>query len=414
MRRLSSLLLIACLLVPACAGRPATPPVPSEPPYALILVSLDGFRWDYLDRPEAVHLRELAARGVRAQALIPSFPSKTFPNHYTIVTGLYPGDHGIVANTMYDPGSDAWFRMSDAAAVTDGRWWGGEPLWVTAEKQGQHAATMFWPGSEATIEGVVPSRTRAYDGRVSNSARVKQVLDWLDLPAPEHPTFLTLYMSDVDGAGHSHGPDSPQVDSAIGRVDAAVGLLVDGLKARGVLGRTDLVIVSDHGMAATSADRLVVLDDYIDPRTVDVIDWSPVLAIRPHPGMADSVYRGLSRAGHMQVWRKAELPERFHYWDNPRVAPIIGLADEGWSITTRQQATTSPGRFNGGSHGFDPALASMHGILVAAGPDFRSGVEVPPVANIHLYDLMAHVLGLTPAQNDGSLDSVKVMLRGSE
>jgi predicted AlkP superfamily pyrophosphatase or phosphodiesterase len=356
-------------------------------------------------------LRALAARGVQAQGLIPSFPSKTFPNHYTVVTGLYPGHHGIVANTIYDPGADAWFRMSDVSAVTNGRWWGGEPLWVTAEKQGQHAATMFWPGSEAEIDGVRPSHTRKYDGRVSNRDRVRQVLEWLDLTGEQHPTFLTLYMSDVDGAGHRYGPDSPQVDSAIATVDSAIGLLVEGLRERGVLDRTDIIIVSDHGMAATSADRVVILDDYINPGTVTVIDWSPVLAIRPRPGFEDSVYRGLGRAAHMRVWRKTELPERFHYLDSPRVAPIIGLADEGWSIATRKRATESPESFNGGNHGFDPALPSMHGIFIAAGPDFSQGTTTPPVANVHLYDLMAHVLGLTPAKNDGSLDSVRAVLK---
>ena len=373
----------------------------------VVLVSLDGFRWDYLDRPAAVNLRALAARGVRAKRLVPAFPSKTFPNHSTLVTGLYPEHHGIISNTMWDDEIGKTFSLSAREVMVDPRWWGGEPLWVTAVKTGRTSASYFWPGSDLAIGGVLPTYFHVYDGRVPNATRVRGVLDWLSLPPADAPLFVTMYLSDVDHAGHEFGPDAPQTDSAIARVDSMVGALVTGLAARGLSDKVNVIVVADHGMSATSPDRQIFLDDYIDLTSVIVVDWSPVAAILPRAGHEDSVYARLRRAHpQLAVYRKNEIPARLHYRDNPRITPILALAADGWSIASHARPLRGPG----GNHGYDNALPSMGALFVAAGPAFRRGVVVEPFQNIHVYELLATITGLTPQPNDGSLDSVRSLL----
>ncbi|MDZ7266658.1 MAG: ectonucleotide pyrophosphatase/phosphodiesterase [candidate division KSB1 bacterium] len=374
----------------------------------VILISIDGFRHDYLDRAAAPNLQRLARNGVRAHGMIPAFPSKTFPNHYTLVTGLYPEHHGIVSNTMLDPEGKARFRISDRAAVEDSRWWGGEPLWVTAQKQGQLTATYFWVGSEAEILGTRPAYWKRYAHNTPNRARVAQVLAWLDLPKPQRPTLITLYFSTVDEAGHEFGPDSPEVMQAVAAIDTVIGTLLEGLAARDIFQQVNLIIVSDHGMAATSAGRVIHLDDYLDLQQVDVIDWTPVLALLPRPGEEEAVYQKLKGAHpHLQVYRKAEVPERFHFRGHRRIMPIIGLADEGWTISTRGRNR----RPRGGDHGYDNLLPSMRATFIAHGPAFKSQLQVAPFQNIHVYNLACEILHLVPAPNDGSLDSVRTMLK---
>lgn len=330
-----------------------------------------------------------------------------------MVTGLFPEHHGVVENTMYDPVFDNIFRISNSATVADARWWGGEPLWVTAEKQGQIAASYFWPGSEAPIEGVRPHYWTHYDSHVPNRARVRQVLDWLALPAARRPTFVMLYFSDVDQAGHDFGPQSPQVAAAVLRVDSAVGMLLDGISNGGMDREVNVIVVSDHGMAATSPDSVVALDDYLAlDLLARVVGGNPLLAIWPRPGMAASVYRSLhGRHPHLAVWRKDE-PAWFHLRENRRIPPILALADAGWSLSVRRRDVVEhPDRFRGGAHGYDDTLEVMRATFVAAGPAFRQGAVAPAFRNVHLYDLIAGILGITPAPNDGSADSVANLLQ---
>jgi predicted AlkP superfamily pyrophosphatase or phosphodiesterase len=383
----------------ACAQAP-----PSRPP--VILVSLDGFRADYLNRGLTPVLSGLAREGVRATALIPVFPTKTFPNHYSIATGRWPGIHGIIGNEFYAPDLGRAFRMADRDAVRDARFWGAEPIWVTAERQGVATAPFFWPGSEAAIGGIRPTYVRPFDAGMPDSARVRQVLEWLDLPTDRRPAFLTLYTSVVDAAGHEHGPDAPETRSAIAQADSLIGRLLDGLKSRGLEGKVDLIVVSDHGMASTSPSRVISLDDFIDRESADVDALSPVLMLRPRAGLEDSIYRGLKRAPHLTTYRKAELPERFHLRENARVPALVALADEGWEIRWR----TGAGPVGLGDHGYDDSLPSMRALFVAHGPDFRHGVVVPAFRNIHIYVLLAELLGVRPAATDGSPDSVRALL----
>ena len=404
------LALAVLLLLAGCHGAPARGAAPAGA--TLVLVSIDGFRPDYLRRPASMRLRRLAAQGAEARWLEPVAPTLTFPNHYSIVTGRFPAHHGVVGNAMFDPAIGYRFSIRDTAAVRDPRWWGGEPIWVTAVKQGRRSATFFWPGSEAPIGGVRPTYARAYDSSVPNRARVRQVLDWLRLPASEAPSLVTLYFSDVDAAGHRYGPNAPQVDSAIARVDSAVGGLADGLEAMAAGGRVNLLFVSDHGMTDVSPDRLIYLDDYLPLPSIRVDEWAPILGVTPLEGTAEHLYERLrGRHPHLAVYRRAEVPPRFHFDASPRLAPVIAVADEGWLVTTHAiMDTLSAGGFPKGMHGYDPALPTMRAFLVARGPAFRHGVLVPPFTNVHLYALMAHILGLRPAPNDGVLDSAATLL----
>ena len=405
--------LTAVLLIAACTSspKPTATPTPAPSDKIVVLVSLDGFRADYLDRPVAKRLQQLARSGVHAEWMTPSFPSKTFPNHYTIVTGLYPEHHGIVANNVRDSALGL-FTMSDSTAVRDARWWGGEPIWVTAEKQGRRAANFFWPGSEAPVGGVYASRWMRFNDRFPNAARVDSVLTWLSQPTGQAPSLVTLYYSDVDHAGHTFGPDAPQTDSAIARVDSMVGRLVDGLAAKGLAQRVNVIVVSDHGMQLTPKDKLIPLDDYISLDDVDVVDWTPVGAIVPKPGKLEAVYERLRNANpHLKVYRKGEVPARFHFNDNSRITPLVLIADEGWSITSR--ARVAGWQPNSASHGWDNTVPSMRALFVAAGPAFRQGYVAPTFQNIHVYNLICAILGLAPAPNDGSLDSTRAMLRSS-
>jgi predicted AlkP superfamily pyrophosphatase or phosphodiesterase len=380
----------------------------------VILISLDGFRADYLERPVAPRLRALAARGVRAERMISVFPSKTFPNHYSVVTGLTAEHHGIVANVMRDSVLGR-FTTRDTVAQSESRWWGGEPIWVTAELQGVRAASISWPGSEAAIKGVRPTWWQRYWHEEPAASKIGKVLRLLQLPADSAPGLITLYFHDVDTDSHDYGPDAPETDAAIARVDSAVGALEDGIARLGLRDQVTLIIVSDHGMAPVSGDRQIVLDDYLDVATIEMIDWSPVGALVPRDGDAERVYRALhGKHPHLQVYRKGEVPARWHFNDSPRITPIVLVADEGWSISSRESLRRRAERGTtrwGGAHGYDPELPSMGALFVAAGPGIAEGSVVAPFRNVHVYSLMAHLLGLTTARTDGSLDSVRVMLR---
>jgi len=416
-RRLAVLLLVALSACRALGPAPAeiAPALAGPDSPIVILISIDGWRHDYFDRFQPPTLSGLTARGVRALGLIPQFPSKTFPNHYTIVTGLRLANHGIVSNNMVAPDIPGRFAMSNREVLADPRWWGGEPIWNTVERQGKVAASMFWPGSETVIGGRQATYWTPFDDRLSHRERVGQILEWLRLPEGRRPSLLTLYFSDVDTVGHNLGPDSEEVREAALRVDRSIGELVAGVEAEGLSGRVNYVVVSDHGMAPTSPDRRIVLDDYVDPDTVDVIDWSPVLALSPRDGNVEALYEALKgRHPALTMYRNSEIPAVYGLAGHPRVPAIIGIADEGWSVTSRRevarwQAAGIHGR--GGAHGYDARTKSMEGLFIASGPRLRSGLRVQPFENVHVYDLMCALLGIEPAKNDGDSAVTRGMLR---
>lgn len=384
------------LLIAGCAQVPL-----AEPSAPLILVSLDGFRPDYLKLDGARNLRTLAAQGVRAEAMHPSFPSITFPNHYTIVTGLRPDHHGIVDNTMEDPALPGErFSLSNRKAVTDHRWWDqAEPIWVTAEKQQVRTAVMFWPGSDAAIHGVLPRDYRPFDSKVAANDRVDVVLGWLDQPVANRPRMLALYFDDVDHAGHGFGPGSAEVADSVARVDAALGRLTDGLRARGI--EANIVIVSDHGMAATSTQRLIRFNSIAPPASYRLITTGPYAGIEARPGAEPALAAALLKPQeHMQCWRKGEIPARFHYGQNARVPQFICSADVGWYIVPGEAADKLP---KGGTHGYDNLSPEIQAVFIAAGPAFKHGVVLPAFDNVDVYPLLMKLINVQALPSDGTL-----------
>lgn len=401
---------VACLCLGACAQR-AVPAVAAQGDSPIVvLVSLDGFRADYLDREPTPHLRRLAASGVRARWMVPAFPTLTFPNHYTIVTGLLPAHHGIVGNHFVDPSDGARFRYSDTLVAPQSRWWGGEPLWVTATRQGRRSATFFWPGSDAVIGGLRPDRWKKYDPGVSHQARVDSVLAWLALPPAERPAFVTLYFSEVDHAGHEYGPESPELVHAVAEVDSMIGRLVDGVRRLRLQNHVNVIIVSDHGMAGSSSQRQIVLDDYVEPNSVNAVSLGQFISLIPADGDTSRLLTVLANAPHLSLYAADRTPARWRYSGNRRISPVVGVAESGWVLTSR--SSLSSGRAaRGGGHGHDNADSLMRAVFIAAGPAFKHGYIAEPFQNLHVYELVCAILGLTPASNDGSLDSVRAMLR---
>lgn len=382
----------------------------------VILISLDGFRYDYLDKFQPPTLNELAKTGVRAKWLIPSFPSKTFPNHYTIATGLYPAHHGIVENNIYDFG--AVFGIDKKPEVQNPRWWLGEPIWVTAERQNQRAAAYFYPGTETKIQGVLPTYNKEYNGKSPNDLRVDQILRWLDLPVEKRPTMLTLYFSDVDDAGHEFSPDAEETRYAVLEIDDNLKRLVDGLKRRKIFGKANIIIVSDHGMATVDRRNAVFLDDAFDAeKQAERVLWTgEIVQIFPKPNEETKIISALkTQVKHAACWLKAEIPARFHYGDGARVAPIVCSADEGWVLTNHKRYDEWKERdeIRGlrGAHGYDNQLESMRATFIANGAAFKKGYVAEPFENIQIYNLMCKILGLSPAKNDGDFERVKDLLK---
>jgi predicted AlkP superfamily pyrophosphatase or phosphodiesterase len=294
-------------------------------------------------------------------------------------------------------------------------WWGGVPIWTLVERAGRASAPLFWPGSEAPHDGVMPRYWQRYDENRPAGARIDQVLAWLDLPAPQRPVFLTLYFEDTDTAGHEKGPDSPEVLAAIARDDGYIGALMNGLDRRGIADRVNIVVVSDHGMTAVDDTRMMVADDYFSSNDAFVSDINPALSVFPRAGKEDAVYEALVHANpHLKVYHRRNLPERWHFRDHPRVPPIYGVSDEGWQVVRRATVENiKAGTIVGarGQHGYDPQLMSMRAIFIAAGPAFKRGVTVAPFENVSIYHVLARILGVTPASNDGDPLVVTHLLR---
>ncbi|HJW05941.1 MAG TPA: ectonucleotide pyrophosphatase/phosphodiesterase [Rhodanobacter sp.] len=411
--------LLLCSLAAFSFGCATQRPVaPAVRPTPLLLVSIDGYRPDYLQRGLSPTLAMLAQGGVQAASMQPAFPSLTFPNHYTIVTGLTPDHHGVVNNTMFDPQLGK-FSLASRKAVSDGRWWAeGTPIWETADRHGLRTATMFWPGSEAAIHGHRPDYWKPFDASVTAEQRVDQVLAWLDLPDAERPSFLTLYFDEVDHAGHVYGPDTAQVNRVLRDTDAALAQLVEGLKQRGLFERINLIVLSDHGMAGVPEANSVLIDRLIPLDRVHMVSMGILAGFNPSSDSAEAradfakVEQALQQPHpHMQCWDKTRVPARLAYGGNPRVPQLLCLANVHWRITTSDYAAKRKGRLSLGEHGYDNAEPLMQALFVAHGPAFRVGAKLPAFPNVDVYPLMTHLLGIPAAANDGDYDAVKDMLK---
>ncbi len=412
MRRSFAFLLALLSLALVSCSTPAAPTATGP----LILISIDGFRWDYLRKYDAPTLQRLAATGVHATRMTPSFPSKTFPNHYTLVTGLRPAHHGIVGNWFYDPAVGETFGMSKPDSNAQEHWWDeGEPVWITAEKQHRRSFCYFWPGSEAEHHGVRPSRFKPFDPKINTNARVDELLSWLAVPAAEQPHLCTLYFDLVDSAGHKYGPDSPKTAAAVKEADAAVQRLLDGLARLGLGDTVNLVIVSDHGMSPCGPDQVIFLEDLMDVAQVQVDSTGPVGGVRPKPGTVSAAELAASiRAKappQLHVYLRDETPAQYHYRDNPRIPDVVLVCDDHWNFESKTGWPKRAPTYNIGSHGWDPATPNMGALFIAHGPAFRAGVEIPDVDNVDVYNLLCAALGIRPAANDGGSDLTHRALR---
>lgn len=388
----------------AATERPAAP---------LLLVSLDGFRWDYcaLHPEETPNLRRLAREGVSAEALIPVFPSQTFAAHYSIVTGLYPAQHGIISNRFFDPELGVFFHYKIPNSLHDPRLWGGEPIWITAEKQGRRSACYFWPGSEVLGE-VRPTIAKKYDYSIPFEKRLDELVGWLQRPEDKRPDIITFYLEETNSAGHYYGVDAPQTLAAIKLLDERVGRIVERLRAENI--PINLVIVSDHGMAPIEGpERTAILDDYVDPTKIQVDFDGAVAGLRVLEGTAEDLVQQLSALPKQyRVYHAKDLPPRWRLIGSPRIPDVWVVPEPGWRIQLRAFFDAANDKFLKGDHGYDSASPLMHGILIAHGPSFKNdGAILPAVESIHIYNLMCAALGLTPAPNSGDDRLVEAFLQ---
>lgn len=384
---------------------------PEGAPPTVILISMDGFRSDYWNRGKTPHFHELIKRGTLADHLKPVFPSVTFTNHYSLVTGLFAENHGIVNNSMWDPVIRKSFEIHNAdAAVDQSVWWEGEPVWVTAERQGKRTASMFWVGSSAEINGTRPTYWMPYDQAFPKQKRIEKVLEWLDLPLEKRPQFITLYFEDTDLAGHRYGPDSEEVTQAIKELDDSLGLLVAGLKIRGLQKSTTLILVSDHGMASVKRSDRLLLNDYVKPNEAKVVGNGALVFVWPASKQAElAILKKVDKKpGPFQLLLKEKMPERFHFSKHRRISPLVFLANEGWYWETGLLPSIKPAVF--GMHGYDNISPRMQAIFLAVGPNFNENKKVGEVENIDIYSLLAHLLKLRPANTDGSYQRIERVL----
>ncbi|KAF2013252.1 Phosphodiest-domain-containing protein [Aaosphaeria arxii CBS 175.79] len=391
-----------------------------------ILISLDGFRADFLYRGLTPTLNKFVANGISPKYMMPSFPSVTFPNHYTMATGLYPEAHGVVGNSFWDPSLKKEFYYTDPDRSLQPFWWGGEPLWVTAERQEVPTAVHMWPGSEAHIANMDISYIDKYNGSEVLSRKVDRMLGLLDVPGPMDPSvkadeprpqFIAAYVPNVDADGHKYGPNSTEIRATIQEVDAMLGSLLSGLESRNLTNIVNVVIVSDHGMATTDVTRLIQLEDLVNVEEIEHIDGWPLYGLRPKK-MEDleRIHQDLLAKAkdnpNIEVYLKdKDMPEKYHFSNNERIAPLWIVPKTGWAIVTKDDFDVEKGKENGdvyhprGLHGYNHEHPLMRAIFVARGPAFphTPNSRMEPFQNIELYNIVCDSIGITPAPNNGTL-----------
>jgi len=380
----------------------------------LVLVSLDGFRWDYAKRDGATHLLALGKQGAWApEGMLPSYPSLTFPNHFTIVTGLYPEHHGLVANSFYDEARQTRYAISDPKVVTDGSWYSGVPLWSLAESQGMRTACLFWPGSEAEIASFRPTWYARFDSKTeatdaAQQARIDNAVALLHMTDAARPHFITIYYSEPDHEGHEFGPDAAETKAAVLKMDAMVARLKAALDSTHL--PIDLVIVSDHGMAKVEGGW-ITLDKLADLTGFDAV--GSLLYGKTEEDRV-RVYNQLKKASsQFVVYRRKDVPAGLNYSTNAREGDPVIVANGPYAIRAHEPPAGKPDQPPiPGMHGFDPhKVPQMKASFFAVGPDIAVGKTVAPFENVNLYPWMAHLLGLTPPKNDGSLNVLAGTLR---
>ncbi len=373
----------------------------------LIVLSLDGFRWDYVDKTPTPNIDRIAKNGVKAERLISSWPTTTFANHYSIATGLYPHHHGIVANRFYCPElKESYNSGNNRYSVMEGKFYGGEPIWVSAEKQDLKSATCFWVGSEADVDSVRPAYWKKYDHYMPYSDRIDTVLHWVSLPEDMRPRLLMWYLDEPDSSGHTYGPENDSLSLLIGYLDSLIGVFLNGLEQLPYFDQINFILVSDHGMMQLSDDSIVYFDQYLDKNLFEYIDgWNPTMNLKVKDGKMNEVIEKLEQMPHISFWKNGEAPEHIPTGFHPRFHDITVLADDYWRIEWSNKNVSLQG-----AHGYQNANTDMHGIFYAMGPAFKKDYTRKAFQNIHLYSLMAEILQIQPAKTDGSLDSISDVL----
>jgi alkaline phosphatase D len=368
----------------------------------VILVSFDGFRHDYVEKYNLPNFKKFIKQGASAEALIPCFPSKTFPNHYALVTGLYPGNHGLVDNDFYDPIRKKKYYTKNRLAVEDPSFYGGTPLWQLAQQHGLKSASFFWVGSETKIQGSFPDYYRMYDVKIKNEERIEQAVNWLKLPEAIRPHFISLYFSMVDHEAHATGPTSVEIQKVLHSADSLVGMLMN--EVRKLKLPVNIIIVSDHGLYDLKREEKVFryVDQLINTKDTSVVFANAGSQVHFYTKQADSLYTVLkAQAKGFKVYKQSEFPDRWHY-KNVRSGDVLIVAEPGtYFLTTTRDLSKWEGTGNFGEHGYDPALTDqVNGIFYAMGPNVKKS-KVKAFENIHVYPFVAKILGLKIPEIDG-------------
>lgn len=395
--------LLIPIVIASCTNK--TEPV-KEKPY-VVMLSVDGFRWDYADKVPTPNLDKIARNGVKAESLQASFPTKTFPNHYTMATGLYPDHHGIVLNSFYDPPTGRHYSIFDREAVEDGYFYGGEPIWVTAENQGVISGSYFWVGSEAEINGVRPTYWKKYEHEFPYKQRIDSVVSWLQKPAEVRPHLVLWYFDEPDHTGHKFGPDSQELKDKVIELDFLIGYFLTEIEKLPIADKINVIVTSDHGMANISDERKVALEENLNMEWVEEMQgYNPNYNVKVKEGFIDSIYNQLEKIEHISFWKSEQVPERFHYGTNDRTLDFVVVADSSWSLVPTMEKSVGFG-----AHGYDNENKDLHAIFYGYGPAFKENYTSPTFNNIDIYPLITHILNLKPAEVDGSLDNVKGLLK---
>jgi ectonucleotide pyrophosphatase/phosphodiesterase family member 5 len=385
----------------------------TERPYVL-LISLDGFRWDYINRGLSPNIEWIAEKGVEALSLESVFPTKTFPAHYSIVTGLYVENHGMVSNSFIDWETGDRFTLGNREMVEDAKYYQGEAIWETLRRNGIKTASYFWAGSELNIEYRQPHYYHRYDRERPHLERIDGIIEWLQLPEEQRPQFLALYFSDVDSEGHRTGPYSDELNQTIELVDSLMGRLLDRLEEIDMLDRINIIIVSDHGMTEVSPDRVIELHPILNDFDVLTDGVGTVTMIKPeNPDDMIPLYRRLKESeDNYRVYLKEEMPQYWYYSAHAYIMPIIAVADIGWSLSPWPYDPARGYFATGGNHGYDNKHLDMHGIFYAMGPAFKNGYRTGTVRSIDIYPLIMEIFGLQSRSGiDGDLNNVRFLLK---
>ena len=377
----------------------------------MLLISFDGFRSDYLDWYDTPNMDMFFKEGVRSEGLIPVFVSKTFPNHYSIATGQYAENHGLIGNNFYDPKFNEIYSLKDRSKVEDPKFYSGEPIWVTAEKQGVKTASYFWVGSEAPIKDIHPSIWKKYEHNFPFESRIDSIVSWFSLPKYKRPSLCLLYFHEPDATGHDTGPKSMETATIVTKMDSLFGVLIKKLDSSPVGSKINVIAVSDHGMAQISSDKTITLNDYTNMEGLTQEGSGPYSLLYGENKFAIAkTVEELNQAPHLKAYLKRDIPDRFHFKNHYRIKDALVIADEGWYINNQAISSSSKsGAYipRGGTHGYDNQLKSMHALFIAKGPSFISGAVIPPFENINIYPLICHILNITPSNKiDGNLKNI--------